>query len=154
MSIPLEIKAATAADLPALLALYEHLTAGEPPPKASKAAEILQRFERFDGSQIMIGWHGKNAVASCALVVIPNLTRSGTPYALIENVVTHTAYRTRGFGRAVLAAAVEAAWAAGCYKVMLLAGSSAPQVMHFYEGAGFTQSKTGFQIRRLPLRPA
>jgi len=91
-------------------------------------------------------------VASCALVVVPNLTRSGTPYALIENVVTHAGFRKCGFGRALLAEAVDAAWVAGCYKVMLLAGSKSPDILRFYEGAGFAQSKTGFQIRRIAVR--
>jgi GNAT superfamily N-acetyltransferase len=49
-------------------------------------------------------------IASCTLVVIPNLARGGQPYGLIENVVTHAAYRGRGFGKRLLRAAVEAAW--------------------------------------------
>lgn len=87
-------------------------------------------------------------VASCTLVVIPNLTRSGSPYALIENVVTHAGHRRRGHGRALLDAAVAAAWAAGCYKAMLMTGSKRPETLRFYADAGFEQSKTGFQIRR------
>jgi GNAT superfamily N-acetyltransferase len=41
-------------------------------------------------------------IASCTLVVIPNLARGGQPYGLIENVVTHAAYRGRGFGKRLL----------------------------------------------------
>ncbi len=152
MQNALDISPATKQNLPALLALYQHLT-GEPPFDIETAAEVFERFEGYVGSQILIGWLNERAVASCTLVVIPNLTRSGTPYALIENVVTHTRYRKHGFGHAVLEAAVAAAWEAGCYKVMLLAGSKSPEIMRFYKSAGFSQSKTGFQIRQIAARP-
>jgi hypothetical protein len=36
-----------------------------------------------------------------------------------------------------------------CYKVMLLTGSNDPATPRFYEDAGFEQSKTGFQARRI-----
>ena len=87
------------------------------------------------------------AVATCTLVVVPNLTRRCAPYALIENVVTHTDFRQLGFGQKVLAAAIDAAWAKGCYKIMLLTGSTEPATLSFYRRAGFEATKTGFQIR-------
>jgi GNAT superfamily N-acetyltransferase len=90
--------------------------------------------------------------ADCTVIVIPNLTRGGKPYALIENVVTHAGHRNRGFGKAVLKAAVERAWGHGCYKAMLMTGSKEASTIAFYEAAGFEQTKTGFQIRRLAAR--
>ena len=98
----------------------------------------------------MIGVAEHAIVASCTLIVIPNLTRGGQPYGLIENVVTHVAFRERGFGKQLLQAAVAAAWQADCYKVMLLTGSKDPATLRFYAEAGFEQSKTGFQARRVP----
>jgi GNAT superfamily N-acetyltransferase len=86
------------------------------------------------------------------LIVIPNLTRGGKPYGLIENVVTHVGYRGRGYGTRILHAAVAAAWDAGCYKVMLMTGSKQPSTLRFYESAGFEQTKTGFQMRRMAAR--
>lgn len=37
-----------------------------------------------------------------SLVVIPNLTLGGAPYALIENVVTDSAHGNRGHDKAIL----------------------------------------------------
>ena len=55
-------------------------------------------------------------------------------------------------GKQILQAAVAAAWVADCYKVMLMTGSKKPSTLAFYASAGFEQSKTGFQIRRLAPR--
>ena len=85
-------------------------------------------------------------------MVVPNLTRSGRPYGLIENVVTHADHRVRGYGKQLLQAAITAAWDADCYKVMLMTGSKEPSTLAFYASAGFEQSKTRFQVRRLPSR--
>ena len=65
-------------------------------------------------------------------------------------MVTHADWRQRDFGSDVLKAATERAWDEGCYKVMLMTGSTNPSTLAFYEAAGFEQTKTGFQIRRHP----
>lgn len=95
----------------------------------------------------MLGQLGQMLVTSCVLVIIPNLTRSGQPYALIENIVTNADHRRQGQGKGILDAACAQAWAHHCYKVMLMAGTSDPATLRFYENAGFAQSKTGFQKR-------
>lgn len=116
------------------------------------AVAALDQLRRYEGSVVLVGVIGDAPVTTCTLVVIPNLTRGAKPYALIENVVTHADHRGAGFGRAVLDAAVERAWDAGCYKVMLMTGSKNPATLAFYEAAGFEQSKTGFQVRRAAIR--
>ncbi len=139
-------------DIPQVLALYRHLDADDKVTAAEDAVANWERLQLYPGSGIVAGCLGDIMVATCTLIVIPNLTRCGAPYALIENVVTHAEHRSRGYGKAVLKAAAEAAWAAGCYKVMLMTGSRRPETLKFYEDAGFEQSKTGFQMRRLPVR--
>jgi GNAT superfamily N-acetyltransferase len=82
-------------------------------------------------------------------VIIPNLTRGVRPYGLIENVVTHPGHRRTGLGRAVLSAALETAWGADCYKVMLATGFRREETLRFYEKAGFErEGKTFFEARR------
>ena len=144
------IRPATQADLPALLALYRHLNADDPEIAPDIAAERFAEITAQPGMTVLIGLSGEALTASVTLVVIPNLTRSGTPYALIENVVTHADYRKRGHARALIRHAFASAWRQGCYKVMLLTGSKDPATLAFYEGCGFAQDKTGFQIRRPP----
>ena len=146
------IRAAEQADLSPLLDLYRHLIPEDARCPDDKAADILDRLQAFEGSAVLIGLFGRDLVASCTVIVIPNLTRGGAPYALIENVVTHASHRGRGLGKAILKAALDRAWAAGCYKAMLMTGSQKPSTLAFYEAAGFKPSKTGFQARRLPAR--
>lgn len=148
----LDIRQADQGDLPALMELYQHLAEGDEKPQLEVAHDLFERFQAYSGSMIAIGLVEHVLAASCTLVVIPNLTRGGRPYGLIENVVTHRDFRNRGYGKQILHYAVEAAWDAGCYKVMLMTGSKRRETLDFYLAAGFEQSKTGFQIRRVAVR--
>lgn len=86
--------------------------------------------------------------SSCTLIIINNLTRSGRPFGLIENVVTNREYGKKGYGTAILHKAVEIARENNCYKVVLLTGRKEESVLRFYERAGFEKGiKTGFIMR-------
>lgn len=152
MTVSLIIRPAVRSDLPQLLALYAHLDPADQMPPQDVAERRFEELRKYHGSAIFVGVADGPVIASCTLVIIPNLTRRGQPYGLIENVVTHTAYRGRSFGKQMLQTAVTAAWQADCYKVMLMTGSKKPSTLAFYAAAGFEQSKTGFQVRRLPPR--
>lgn len=152
MTQAIHVRSATEADLPDLLALYQHLVPGDEAPEPARAAGILRLFLRCPGSAILLAKVGDIPVASSPLAVIPNLTRGGRPYGLIENVVTHADFRKRGLGTRLLDIACEKAWAADCYKIMLMTGSKRPETLAFYRAAGFESSKTGFQKHRIPAR--
>jgi N-acetylglutamate synthase-like GNAT family acetyltransferase len=143
-----DIRAARAKDLPALLALYRQLNPDDPVLPEAEAGARFAQILAHPGTTIFVTCADGVAVSSVSLVVIPNMTRGGQPYALIENVVTHADHRRRGHGRALIDTAVASAWDLGCYKVMLLTGSTEPATLRFYANCGFSQNKTGFQIRR------
>lgn len=142
------IRPAVRGDLPGLLSLYRHLNPTDPVLDEAFAEERFSAMLAQPGMTVFIGLAGHVAVATVTLVVVPNLTRNGASYALIENVVTHADHRKRGYARAVIDHAAAEAWNAGCYKLMLLTGSKNPATLRFYENCGFVQDKTGYQIRR------
>jgi GNAT superfamily N-acetyltransferase len=142
------IRPASRSDLPGLMTLYRHLNPTDPVLDEALAEERFSAILAQPGMTVFIGDAGDVAVATVTSVVVPNLTRSGAPYGLIENVVTYTDHRKRGYAGAVIRHAIADAWNAGCYKVMLLTGSKNPATLRFYENCGFVQDKTGYQIRR------
>lgn len=132
-----------------MLELYRHLSPEDPPLAPAVAEAAWHALLQSGLTTVFVAEVEARPVASCTLVIVPNLTRGGRSYGVIENVVTHAAHRQRGLGHAVLQAALDAAWAAGCYKVMLASGSQQEATLRFYEAAGFTRGgKTFFEARR------
>lgn len=78
-------------------------------------------------------------VATTYLNLVPNLTRGSRPYAVIENVVVDERLRGTGRGKEIMAATLQAAWDAGCYKAMLMTGSKRESTLAFYRACGFSQ---------------
>jgi GNAT superfamily N-acetyltransferase len=143
------IRVLQAADLEALLALYQHLhTSDLPRPEHAVLHAVWAEALANPRIRYWGGFVGEALVSSCTLVVVPNLTRGCKPYGLIENVVTHAEHRGRGHAKTLLYAALQHAWAEGCYKVMLLTGRTDEATLNFYDSAGFDRhGKTGFVAR-------
>ncbi len=133
-------------ELQSLLSLYAHLhERDDPPPSAAVAEAVWSEALANPRIKYFGGYASGSLVSSCTLTVIPNLTRACRPYGVIENVVTHAAHRRQGWGKAVLAYALDAAWRQHCYKVMLLTGRKDEATLRFYEQAGFDRhSKQAF----------
>ena len=147
-SAPITIREVAETELPALLHLHPHLNPNDPALPLSEAAELWTPMVQDPNRCVYGAYFEGELVATCELIVIPNLTRGGRPYALIENVVTHSEHRRRGYATAVLKHALEAAWERGCYKVILMTGSKNEATWRFYENAGFRRGdKTGFVAR-------
>ena len=101
-------------------------------------------------SHILVAIADERIVSSCVCVIIPNLTRHVRPYAFIENVVTHTNYRGKGYATECLNYARKIAEKENCYKMMLLTGSKERETLNFYRNAGYNSTdKTAF-IQWLP----
>lgn len=136
-------------DLPEMLNLYRHLHPHDPELETATAARVWSTLLASGFMTVIVAQATDRLVASCTLAIVPNLSRGGRSYGVIENVVTHADHRKRGLGRRVLAHACDMAWQADCYKVLLATGSKQETTLRFYEGAGFERGgKTYFEIRR------
>lgn len=131
-----------------LLELYKHMNADDPEiEENSELSALWERILNDPNQHYIVTEVDGRIVSSLVLVIIENLTRGARPYGLIENVVTHEAYRNRGYGTGLLKKALEIAQNRGCYKVMLMSGRG-EDVLKFYDKAGFERGKkTGFIVR-------
>src|SRR5690606_27450683 len=140
--IPLSIRVLVKEDLDSLLELYEHLHIKDSPRPERKAIEsVWSQALGSDNIRYFGYFDSGHLVSSCTVAIIPNLTRACRPYALVENVVTHSDFRCRGYGKAVLQAALDFAWERNCYKVMLMTGRLDEGTFRFYESVGFRRDK-------------
>ena len=144
-----DIRPAKSADLPGILALYRQLNPGDPVLDLAAAETVWAALLSSGLTTPFVADMAGLLVSSCTLAIVPNLSRGARPYGVIENVVTDADHRRTGLGRAVLHAALDKAWNANCYKVLLATGSRREATLSFYEGAGFQRGgKTYFEIRR------
>ncbi|MEE4013824.1 GNAT family N-acetyltransferase [Roseibium sp. FZY0029] len=143
----LVIRSATTEDFEGLCALYVQLITNDIPASDDLRRETFNQILAQPGVDVLVADMAGPLVATCMLVKVPNLTRGCAPFALIENVVTHADWRGKGIGKALMQRATDAAFEAGCFKVMLLSGSANKNAHRFYKNLGFVTSKTGFEMR-------
>jgi GNAT superfamily N-acetyltransferase len=139
-------------DFDKVLRLYRQLQPEDPVLQDGSDAAAFEQILRTDGLHIFVLELNEGVVATAYLNVIPNLTRSASPYAVVENVVVEESLRGTGLGKQLMASTLRAAWDAGCYKAMLMTGSRNAATHAFYRACGFSaDAKTGYVAR--PLTP-
>ena len=132
-------------DRDGLLELYTHLHEDDIPAVDEKLDALWKQIVNDRDYHIIVAEVDGKIVSSCTCVIIPNLTRKQSPYAFVENVVTHSDYRKQGLASACLERAKQIAAEEGCYKMMLLTGSKEESTLRFYEAAGYNRKdKTAF----------
>jgi GNAT superfamily N-acetyltransferase len=143
------VRSAGQHDLSEVLNLYRHLHPQDPPLEIAVAERVWSALLGSGFTTVIVAQATERLVSSCTLAIVPNLSRGARSYGVIENVVTHADYRRQGLGQLVLGHAIDLAWQADCYKVLLATGSKQEATLRFYEQAGFERGgKTYFEVRR------
>lgn len=139
------IREATRDDLKEILQLYLFLHETSVPEESEHLRNTWDSIINDENHHLIVCEIDGRLVASCVCVIIPNLTRNVRPYAFVENVVTHEAYRKKGYATACLDYAKQIAKDNDCYKMMLLTGSKREETLSFYRNAGYNSTdKTAF----------
>ena len=115
-------------------------------PSEETVAKTILDIESLGGAVLVVGEEG-SVIGTCTICICPNLSWSASPYAMIENVLVAPEHRRIGVGSALLAEAVRLAEVNGCYRISLMTGPTREESFGFYESAGFSKSKVGFQLR-------
>ena len=132
-------------ELTELLELYLHLHENQIPEMTEHLHSTWNTIIEDENHHIIVKEIDGKIVSSCVCVIIPNLTRNIRSYAFVENVVTHSDYRGKGYATECLSYAKEIAEKENCYKMMLLTGSNSSKTLAFYQDAGYNSTdKTAF----------
>ncbi len=144
----MEYRTAQKKDLAGILILYKQLNPEEEIIDLEKAHSIWDATENSNVTKYFVAADKEKIVSTCNITLVPNLTRNGRSFAVIENVITDNNYRKRGIGKRVMQNAIEYAKENNCYKVVLLSSIKRTESHRFYESIGFNgNSKKGFEIR-------
>lgn len=145
----MSIRRAAEADLPRLIELMAQLRPDEPeaedPSRVEDYARVLARMTA-QGQSVLVAEDDGRIAGALVLAIIENITRKGTPYAIIENVVVDEAARGKRLGEALIERAIVEARRAGCYKVSLTSNKRRTEAHRFYERLGFVQTHEAFRI--------
>ncbi|MBQ6575592.1 MAG: GNAT family N-acetyltransferase [Lachnospiraceae bacterium] len=134
-------------DLQSLLELYLHLHDKSVPAHDETLKRTWEKILSDENYHLIVCEEDGRIVSSCTCLIVPNLTRTVRPYALIENVVTHPDYRKKGCAGGCLSFARKIADENNCYKMMLMTGSKDPAIHRFYEKNGYSsKDKTAYAL--------
>ena len=144
----IHVRLATEDDVLDLVRLYEQLAEDRPaarPATAAVARHLMPVIAGQAGRTLLVAVDGERVVGTADLVVVPNLTHGGDPWAIVENVVVDAVERRRGVGRILFAEIARRCDDAGCYKVQLLSRKHRDEAHAFYRSLGFEAVAEGFR---------
>ena len=142
------IRRARSEDLDDLLSLYQELadTRSTAAPTNRVASDpLLAEILADRARQLVVAVDGR-LVGTADLLVVPNLTYHGQPWAIVENVVVARAVRRTGVGGQLIGHLIGLARAAGCYKLQLHSGKQRAEAHEFYRDLGLATVAEGFKI--------
>ncbi|MFJ3822962.1 GNAT family N-acetyltransferase [Streptomyces nodosus] len=144
----LEIRRATADDLPAIVAMLADDPLGAQRESPEDLAPYLSALERLNGDpnqHLVVAVREGRLVGTLQLTIIPGLSRKGATRSLIEAVRVHADERGSGLGTRLIEWAVDESRRQNCQLVQLTSDATRTDAHRFYERLGFEASHVGFK---------
>jgi GNAT superfamily N-acetyltransferase len=148
-----QMREATRADLPALLALY--IDSGVDAAGSNDlehAGAQWDAIHRIANARVLVAERDASVLGTLTLFILPLLAHGGAPEALVESVVVHPEAQGQGVGRAMMQHAMRIAAEHRCYKLALTSNLQRPGAHAFYDRLGFQRHGVSFVVS--PQGPA
>lgn len=102
------------------------------------------------GGAVFGAYRGSSLIGTCTLNVCANLSWSGRPYGIVENIIVTKSERGKGVGKSLLLFARRMAESKNCYKVAMMTEQKNSEAVSFFRSVGFTNDKADHQHRLSP----
>ncbi|NNN31921.1 GNAT family N-acetyltransferase [Streptomyces sp. S3(2020)] len=145
----LEIRAAVAADVPAIVAMLADDPLGaqrESPDDLAPYLTALERLVTDPNQHLVVAVREDRVVGTLQLTIIPGLSRRGSTRSIIEGVRIHADERGSGLGTRLIEWAVDESRRQNCQLVQLTSDATRTDAHRFYERLGFEASHVGFKL--------
>jgi N-acetylglutamate synthase-like GNAT family acetyltransferase len=149
------IRLATEEDLPGILELYNKLHTDINKVELSQVdfdsqhdyRRIFAEICAVPGHQLLVVEYNGEFVATMVLIIMPNLSYGGRPWAIMDNLILRRGYGGLGFGRMLLKYAKSQAEKMDCYKIdFIVRKNLPPEAYRHFRLFGFRALKNGFRL--------
>ena len=147
-----EIRLATEKDIPRILELYHELTIAITKVERNSTASpddyrnVFAEICADPRHELLVAEHQGEVVGTVVLLIVPNLSHSATPWALVENVIVSQRHRRRGIGKQLMKYCIARARDSGCHRIELCSDKRRKEAHKLYRSVGFEPSAYGFRI--------
>ena len=112
----------------------------------AEVRRIFREIGSFTGMELIVAEDAGEVVGSTVLIIVPNLSHSGLPWAIVENVIVDQSRRGQGIGWDLMKYVEARAREAGCYKIGLSSDNSRKEAHEFYRSLGYKATAQGFRL--------
>jgi GNAT superfamily N-acetyltransferase len=142
----IQIRAATDADLPSILALYVQVEDDGRILPVERARSIFARIHSYPDYKVYVATFDGLIVGTFALLIMDNLAHMGAPSGVLEDVVVQGDWQHRGVGKQMMQFVMDRCRKRGCYKLALSSNLKREAAHRFYSGLGFRRHGYSFVV--------
>lgn len=146
------VREAEVRDLQEILFLYEQLFLNTDQAEENRAIIIREHKKAFfeikqnPNHHLLVAEVEGIVAGTLAIIIIPNLSHMGKPWAIIENVIVDRSCRRLGVGSSLLRCAIQLAKEHNCFRVILSSSKHRDGSHKFYESAGLAAYGYSFKV--------